>query len=145
MERVRWGQHGAAFTLGVGASVTILGAALPWLHSGSRGRSSFDLVAVARRLGLSPEGWQGLALRLWPLVPLVCVLATVAAWWGRHSTAVALAVVGSGAAAWLSIEVRTARLAANLQLSAGPSVTLAGAVLLLAGAVVVLLRYRRAE
>lgn len=138
------GHHAAALVVGLAGAVTIVGAALPWLHSGARSRSSFDLVAVARRLGLSPDGWQGIALRLWPVVPLVCVLATIAAWWGRRHLASVLAVVAAAASAWLAQYVRTVDLSANLRLAAGPAVTILGALLLVVAAVLVQTGMRRA-
>lgn len=130
--------------IGAASALVVIGAALPWLHSGARSRSSFDLVAVAQRLGLSPDGWQGVALRLWPVVPLVCVLATVAAWWGRHHISAALAAGVGVASLWLAWEVRTADLAANLRLAAGPTVTIVGALATFVAAAVLLIRFRRA-
>jgi hypothetical protein len=137
--------HRAAFVIGAAGVVTISGAVLPWLYSGSRSRSSFDLVAIAQRLGLSPEGWQGLLLRLWPLVPLVCVLATVAAWWGRHRLAAALALVAGIGSSWLSWRVRSADLGANLRLAIGPTVTLVGALALVVASVLVHTRVVHAD
>lgn len=137
--------HRAALVIGAAGVVTIVGAVLPWLHSGARSRSSFDLVAIAQRLGLSPEGWQGFLLRMWPLVPLVCVLATVAAWWGRHRLAAALALVAGIGSSWLSLRVRSADLGANLRLAVGPTVTLVGAIALVASAVLVHTRLVRAD
>jgi hypothetical protein len=137
--------HRAALVIGAASSLTIVGALLPWLYSGARPRSSFDLVAIARRLDLSPEGWQGLLLRMWPLVPLVCVLATMAAWWGRHRLAAALALVAGIGSSWLSLRVRSADLGANLRLAVGPTVTLVGAVALVASAALVHTRFVRAD
>jgi hypothetical protein len=137
--------HRAAIAIGAAGSLTIVGAVLPWLYSGSRSRSSFDLVAIAQRLGLSPDGWQGFLLRLWPLVPLVCVLATMAAWWGRHRLAGALALVAGIGSSWLSLRVRSADLGANLRLAVGPTVTLIGSIALVAAAIVVHTRIIHAD
>ena len=126
--RTPW--HLPALLVGTSAAVLVVGSFLPWLYSGERARSSFELVTVARRLGLSPEGWQGAALRLWPLVPLLCVLATFASWWGKHLVAAVLADLAALATAWLCIEALTADLGANLRLGVGPSVTVVGAALL---------------
>ena len=136
--------HRAALVIGLASAVTLVGAASPWLRSGARARSSFDLVAVAQRLGLSPDGWTGLALRLWPLVPLFCVLATAAAWWGRNHTATVLSVVAAVGAIWLALQVRSADLVGNLELAIGPMVTLVGAALLLAAAGLVQTAFRQA-
>jgi hypothetical protein len=137
--------HRGALVIGAAGTITIVGALLPWLYSGARPRSSFDLVALAQRLGLSPDGWQGLLLRLWPLVPLVCVLATVAAWWGRHRLAAGLALAAGVGSSWLSWRVRSADLGANLRLAIGPTVTLVGAVALVTAAALVHTRVVRAD
>ena len=41
-------------------------------------RSSYELFELTDRLGFSPDGAIGWALRMWPLAPLLLVLAAVA-------------------------------------------------------------------
>lgn len=60
-----------------GASVVLIGTFLPWFSSGSVARSSYDLFGVIDRLGFSPGGPVGWAVRLWPLVPLLLVATVV--------------------------------------------------------------------
>jgi hypothetical protein len=78
----------------IGAVVALAGTFLPWLSSGTVDRSSYDLFDLVERLGFSPDGLVGLALRLWPLVPLALVLSVVAQTpqiWARTG-----ALVGAG-------------------------------------------------
>lgn len=58
----------------------MLGTFLPWLRSGSVDRSSYEIFDLIERLGFSPGGPIGWAVRLWPLVPLLFALATVLQW-----------------------------------------------------------------
>lgn len=60
-----------------GAGVVLVGTFLPWFSSGSVERSSYDLFGVIDRLGFSPGGPVGWAVRLWPLVPLLLVSTVV--------------------------------------------------------------------
>ncbi len=81
-----------------GAAV-VLATFLPWLHSGSTARSSYELLGLLDRLGIAPDGPVSLLVRWWPLVPLVVTTAVVLAWWQRwlaSLVAAAVAVVYAG-------------------------------------------------
>ena len=65
----------------MGAVVVLIGTFLPWLHSGGRARSSYALFEVVERLGFERDGIVGLALRVWPLAPLLLVLSFCSQWW----------------------------------------------------------------
>ncbi len=72
-----WVRAGA---IALGASVAVIGSFLPWLRSGAIDRSSYEIFELVDRLGFSPDGPVGWAVRLWPLVPLLFVLAAVVQW-----------------------------------------------------------------
>ncbi len=118
----------------IGAAVVVIGSALPWLRTGRRRRSSFEVFGLADRLGLSPSGPVGWAVRLWPVVPVLVIAAAALAWLaGTWSLPVAaVAVVYAGGVAAVVANVGDQRL---VGIEAGPTVTLLGAVLLLLGAV----------
>lgn len=113
----------------------LVGSFLPWLASGSANRSSYDLLGIVDRLGFSPDGVVGWAVRLWPLLPLLLVVTVIshhlrdgAAW---------LPIVRSGAAAVSALYAGTVALAVRLapdiglfEPRIGPWITLAGASLL---------------
>lgn len=118
-----------------GALVVLVGSFLPWLASGSAARSSYDLFGIVDRLGFSPDGVIGWAIRLWPLLPLLLVVTVVshhlrlgAGWLPVvRSTATAVTAVYAGAVA---VAVRSAPDIALFDPRLGSWVTLAGAVLL---------------
>lgn len=119
----------------------LAGSFLPWLASGSAERSSYDLFGIVDRLGFSPDGAVGWAVRVWPLLPLLLVVTVVT----HHlqatrgwipvvrstSTAVAALYAGSVAAA-----MRFAPDVGLFRPQVGSWVTLAGAVLLAVASVV---------
>lgn len=122
-------------TLGSGAA--LVGTFLPWITSGSRSRSSYDLFGVVERLGFAPDGAVGWAIRLWPLVPLLLVTTVV-----THSiadgsrriritrtTVTALTVAYAGGVA---LSIRLAPDVGTIQRGVGPTVTLIGAAALTA-------------
>ena len=65
--------------LSTAALITLVGVFAPWLKSGSSRRSSFELFDLVERLGFAPNGPFAWAVRIWPLVPLLLVAASVAA------------------------------------------------------------------
>lgn len=123
-----------------GAVVVLIGSFLPWLASGSADRSSYDLLGIVDRLGFSPDGVVGWAIRVWPLLPLLLVVTVVshhvrldAAWVPVvRSTATALSALYAGS---ISLAVRLAPDVGLFSPRLGPWVTLAGAVLLAVSAV----------
>ncbi len=90
------------------AAGTIVGTFLPWLRSGKHDRTSYELLSLLDVLGFASDGPVGWAVRLWPLVPLICVVAAVASWRGMWPIS-SLAGVGGGAyALGLALVVRSA-------------------------------------
>jgi hypothetical protein len=131
----------------LGAAVALVGTFLPWLSSGSVGRSSYELFAVVDRLGFSPDGPVGWVLRAWPFVPLLLV-ASALAWWWRGSVprlrrlAAALPLVSALHVGGTSLAILAAPDVELFRVRAGTWVTLAGAATMLIG-VAVGLRPRR--
>lgn len=90
-----------AVTTTVGAATALIGTLLPWLHSGSRDRSSYTIFELVDRLGFTSGGVVAWSLRLWPLVPMLLVVITVAGWavatghlrWPVASAAIGVAIV----------------------------------------------------
>ena len=138
MELPRW-------LVGGGAVLTLIGTFLPWLSSGAVLRSSYELFDLVDRLGFSPDGAVGWALRVWPLAPLLLVLTAVAQGLPGSQRRVrvarlvlaisAICYVGGTAAA-----VRLAPEAGLFRLRFGIWVTLIGAATMIAG---IALRSRR--
>jgi hypothetical protein len=90
------------------AAATTIGTFLPWLRSGKHDRTSYELLAVLDSLGFASTGPVGWAVRLWPLVPLICAIAAVASWRGMWPIS-SLAGAGGGAyALGLAVVVRGA-------------------------------------
>ena len=124
--------------MGAGAALTLIGTFLPWLSSGTVPRSSYQIFDLVERLGFSPDGAIGWALRLWPLAPLLLVLTAVAQ--GVPGTdrriritrvvvpLVAIVYVGGTAAA-----VRLAPEGGLFRLRFGIWITLLGAVTMIVG------------
>ncbi len=69
--------------VGVLAAVILLGTFLPWVRTGSRSRTSYGMMSLIDRLDFAPGGAAERAVRWWPMVPMLCVLTMVAAWWPR--------------------------------------------------------------
>ena len=113
----------------------LVGSFLPWLASGTADRSSYDLLGVVDRLGFSPDGVVGWAVRLWPLLPLLLVVTVIShhvrtdvTWLPAvrsASTAVTACYAGS-----VALAVRLAPDVGLFRPRIGPWVTLAGALLL---------------
>jgi hypothetical protein len=116
-----------------GAAVMLIGTFLPWLSSGARSRSSYELFELVDRLGFSPDGVVGWALRLWPLAPLLLVLSVVAQWAPRRRasvrwTRVGLPVVSAVYVGGTAIALRFAPHAGLFRLRFGIWVALIGAI-----------------
>jgi hypothetical protein len=117
----------AGVCLGLGA--VVVGTFLPWLHSGRTTRNSYATDGAVRRL-LDVTGALDAALRIWPFVSLLCALAVALVLVGLPRAGVGLASVAAvcagAVAAWALFSsghglIRPA--------TAGPAVTLAGAIL----------------
>jgi hypothetical protein len=78
----------------VGAAL-VLATFLPWVRSGSRARSSYDLLGLLDRLGVAGDGVVATLVRWWPLVPLLVTALVVLAWSGRHLPALVAAVLAA--------------------------------------------------
>lgn len=130
-------QRVGAALVTTGAAIALVGTFLPWLRSGATRRSSYEIFELVDRLGFSPNGVVGWALRLWPLVPLLLIVSAVLQWWQRPErwvrvrtflpTLSAFYVGGTSAA------VIWAPDAALFRFGSGPIVTLVGCLAVLAG------------
>jgi hypothetical protein len=122
-----------------GAVMAIVGALLPWIRTGGRSRNSFDLFRTVADLGFAPNGPAANAIRWWPLVPLLAVIAVVVAWWGWARTGGAVGVLAGVYTLVVGIAILGAptrgRVVAR---SIGATVTTIGGGVLLAGSVAVL-------
>lgn len=128
------GRHGATvIAMAVGAGVTILGSLLPWLHTGSRTRHSYDILALVDRLGFSPDGLVGVLVRWWPLVPLLTLAAMVLAWWGWRRVGGGLGIAAGLYAGGVGLAI--ARAPAVVDIGVGPRVTAVGGFVLLAASI----------
>jgi hypothetical protein len=118
----------------LGGLVALVGTFLPWLRSGTRDRSSYEIFSLVDRLGISQSSVVGWGVRLWPVVPFLLVLAVTLQWFPRRligGTAVLVTVVYAGV---VSNEVRSASSNSLITIQTGPLVTLVGVVILAAGA-----------
>lgn len=111
--------------------LTVVGTFLPWLRSGRSDRSSFELLDIIESLGFTPAGPMGWAVRLWPVIPLVCAIAAVLAWRGVWPLATVLGIAGAGYAAGLALVVRMEARDSGLYARYGSTVSLVGSVVLL--------------
>lgn len=121
----------AASTLGVG--VMLLGAFLPWLRSGTRQRSSFELFAVIERLELSPDGPGGFVVRSWPVMPAVLLVGVALLWWRLPRVGAVVLTVGVAHALAMVVAMTVAPVAAGV----GALVTLVGSLLVIPALVTV--------
>ena len=127
-DRRRW----AAPALMTAAGIVVLaGSFMPWLRSGATRRSSFELFDVVDRLGFTPGGAFGWAVRLWPLVPLLVVCAVVAVWWERRLIAALLGSISGVYVAAVGFGVQLAPDAGLIGVEVGATVTAVGGVVLL--------------
>lgn len=145
-------QAGATLIVGamlalVGLLVVVAGTFLPWLTSGGVQRNSYAVLGIVRRLRFLDGGPAATAISLWPLLGTVAMLPVIAGilrWWRTAAVTTLLfgLLTGLGAAAVLA--VAGGHGAAGIALSpTGPTVTVAGAVLGVVGAVLILVARRR--
>ncbi|MEO7369453.1 MAG: hypothetical protein ABI949_14720 [Ilumatobacteraceae bacterium] len=118
-----------------GAAVALIGTFLPWLRSGTRRRSSFEIFSLVDRLGISQSGVIGWGLRLWPVVPFLFAAAVTLQWFRRRWLTEAAAVVAVVYTGLVAVAVRSAPTTSLIAIGSGPVVTLVGVLLLAAGAV----------
>lgn len=124
----------------VGAGLTLAGTFLTWVRSGATDRSSYEVFGLVDRLGFSPDGAIGWALRLWPLLPLMLVAIVIAHWWdvAHPAWSTGRASLATGALAYsggIAIAVGNAPEIGLFEVGPGPAVTLAGAAVMLVGLV----------
>lgn len=127
------------------AAVVLTGVFAPWLRSGERRRSSFDLLDLAERLGFAEDGLFGWATRGWPLVPLLVVGATVAAWAGRLQLSGCLGVGAGLYVGGVAAGVSLAPDAGLIRTEWGVAVAAVGAAWMVASGVWALAGARRAR
>jgi hypothetical protein len=129
----------SAVTVSVGAALALVGTFLTWIRSGAVERSSYEIFDLVGRLGFSPDGAVGWAVRLWPLVPLLLVLSVVC-WWSPsdstplRTTRIVLPVVVALWTGGTGLAIATAPQGGLMSIGPGPSVTAVGAAIVLAGA-----------
>ncbi|MET0323937.1 MAG: hypothetical protein ABW219_01850 [Ilumatobacteraceae bacterium] len=119
-----------------GAAAAIVGSLLAWIRTGGARRNSYDLFAVVGRLGFAPDGPMSAAVRWWPLVPLLAVVAVVAAWWGWPRLGGALGVIAAAYAGGVATAVSAAPAASEVvDVQHGAPLTAVGGLVLLVGSV----------
>ena len=121
-----------------GAVVAVVGTFLPWLRSGARRRSSYEIFSLVDRLGFSESSLVGWGVRLWPIVPLLVAGATTLQWFPRKWVSGIVTTVAVVYAGGVSAAVETAPSSSLVAIEYGALVTLAGALGLAAGALVTL-------
>jgi hypothetical protein len=132
------GRHAGVMVVTSGAAVTLTGTFLTWVRSGSAERTSYEIFGLVDRLGFSPNGVVGIALRAWPLVPLLLALAVAAHWWSIDHPLSRAARVGSTAVAAtypaaIALVVADAPQISLFEVGPGPAVTVAGCAVMLLG------------
>ena len=128
----------------------LVGTFLTWLRSGATERSSYDVFTLVGRLGFSEGGLVGWGLRVWPLVPLLLVVAVIL-WWAPFSgtswtvARVAVTLAASFYAGGVAVAVVNAPDVALFSIGSGPTVTIIGAGIMFVGVGVELLAPGRAR
>lgn len=122
---------------GAGGLAAIVGTFLPWIQSGTRRRSSYEIFSLVERLGFSPSSAVGWGLRLWPVVPFLVTLAVTLAWFPRRWVTNAAALVAVLYVGGVAVAVESAPSTSLLSIEFGPDVTLVGVVVLAGGALLI--------
>jgi hypothetical protein len=124
--------------LTIGTCIALVGTFLTWVDSGAVGRTSYEIFDIVDRLGFSPNGVIGWALRLWPLVPLLLVGVAVCAWlpfrqdslvWTRFG----LTMVAALYPGVVALAIANAPEAGLFSIGSGPVVTVVGTTLMICG------------
>ena len=138
--RVRWRERRhllGPVLMSFGAAIAVVASFRPWVHSGTTGRSSYDLLGLIHRLGFAPQGPIRWAVRAWPLMPLLATVAVVAVWWGcRALGAVFGLLAGIYAGVLGAVLTSAAPDTRALSVSRAPVATAIGAALLVLGSLV---------
>jgi hypothetical protein len=120
-----------------GLLILVLGTFLPWFHSRSVERHSYQAADSAGRLGLFDNAFVHAALQIWLAVPLVCTvcLGLFALGLSRSGPTVTTVLAISAGTVALLVTVRSGGEGGLIGITpAGPATTLTGASLALAGA-----------
>lgn len=129
-------------TVTIGALVALVGTFLTWVRSGTAERSSYEIFDLVDRLGFSPDGPVGWAVRLWPLVPLLLVLTVVVRWWPTQARWMQLGrdVLPGVTAVWVGATAAAIAAAPEgagvIRIGPGPVVTVLGAAVMILGVVI---------
>lgn len=124
--------------VGVGSVLLVIAAFLPWLTSGETSRTSFQTARLLERFHVVPDVLQPL-MPIWPLLPplvvLPLLLIALRAWRWAGAAATLLALVfalAAGGGLYYGADVSAFGVALATD---GPIFMLAGAAVLLAGGV----------
>jgi hypothetical protein len=124
----------------IGAVVAVIGTFQPWVRSGTRHRTSYEIFSLIDRLGISRSSLVGWGLRLWPIVPFLLALAVTLLWFPRRWLGAGIVVLAVAYAGIVSVAVRRAPSTSLITIERGPLITLIGTVALAAGALLATLR-----
>jgi hypothetical protein len=128
-----------ANTLGTsGLLAVVLGTFLPWLRSGEVRRNSYASFGVLSRL-VGFHGPGEIATRLWPLIAMCCagVVVAAVAGWQRVAAVLGLATAGWSGAVACAVLLRRGDGEVHV-VTVGPAVTITGAAVVLAAAILTL-------
>jgi len=90
------------------SSSTVVASLFPWVRTGARERSSYELIAAARRLDVLTSNIEHALLVAWRFFPLLVALGWLAYVSGRlRLSAAAALVAGAGAVATAIAVART--------------------------------------
>ena len=126
----------------VGGVLVVIAMFGPWVRSGSNERNSFELVDLIDRLGFTPNGPIETAIRWWPLVPLLVVVAVVLTIWLGGRTGAIVAIVVGGAVGVVGVAMRTVPETPLIGTGWGSAVDAIGGLLMVAGGTTLLLSRR---
>jgi hypothetical protein len=131
-------RHLGVTVVTAGAVVALVGTFLTWVRSGAAERSSYDVFDLVDRLGFSSDGVVGIALRAWPLVPLLLALAVAVHWWSlehplSQAARIALTMVAAIYPGAIAVAVANAPSISLFEVGPGPTVTVIGAAAMLLG------------
>ncbi len=120
------------FAVVSGAAVAV--AFAPWLRTGTARRTSFQVVAASDHLDVLSAGLQTVVAGVWAFLPLLVVLAVLAATIGRWRLAAGLALLAGLIEAAFGLLVIHAPRSADWGATAGLAIGLALVVVALAAA-----------